>query len=302
MNLTYYNHLLGHSDLAEPDFDHLLLDGEVPTWPTTLQSIELVQLRKWEPETAETFFQSLIDSSGCLPHLRRLVIKAMLSIGWRDRSSFREGWVGSLERVFKRASLPPNPRWTSLGPFEAWKRREETSDRKVDADEEIIAISDSSADEESNTERERPSRRSRRLKEVASSSKHQSEQALSSPPRKNSATDVPSLRELATMRRMAREIEGLNDALSTPPPSSGSNRSFGYGNNDASSAQRREKGKGKAKAEVIQGMCDIVDITIDNQRPRENQFAEEDFLDSEPEGDDDWDGTADLPGGTNYAW
>ncbi|KAJ5104145.1 hypothetical protein N7532_004674 [Penicillium argentinense] len=38
------------------------------------------------------------------------------------------------------------------------------------------------------------------------------------------------------------------------------------------------------------GMCDEVLIRIDNQRPSETQFNENDFLDSEASGDDDWPG------------
>jgi hypothetical protein len=36
------------------------------------------------------------------------------------------------------------------------------------------------------------------------------------------------------------------------------------------------------------GMCDVIDIRIDNSRPRENEFRESDFLDSEVSGDEDW--------------
>ncbi|KAE9983859.1 hypothetical protein EG328_009473 [Venturia inaequalis] len=46
----------------------------------------------------------------------------------------------------------------------------------------------------------------------------------------------------------------------------------------------------------IQGMCDVVDIRIDNLRPTENQMHESDFLDSEPSGDEDWDEGRGDPG------
>ncbi|KAJ5749949.1 hypothetical protein N7533_006977 [Penicillium manginii] len=49
------------------------------------------------------------------------------------------------------------------------------------------------------------------------------------------------------------------------------------------------------------GMCDEVFIRIDNQRPSETQFNENDFLDSEASGDDDWDGE-DYESGNGYAW
>lgn len=46
----------------------------------------------------------------------------------------------------------------------------------------------------------------------------------------------------------------------------------------------------------VQGMCDVVDIRIDNLRPTENQMHESDFLDSEPSGDEDWDEGLGDPG------
>lgn len=51
----------------------------------------------------------------------------------------------------------------------------------------------------------------------------------------------------------------------------------------------------------IQGMCDIVMIRIDNQRPTETQFNESDFLDEELSGDEDWTGRdLDIP--DSHAW
>ncbi|KAJ5542236.1 hypothetical protein N7535_004659 [Penicillium sp. DV-2018c] len=44
------------------------------------------------------------------------------------------------------------------------------------------------------------------------------------------------------------------------------------------------------EAGKIQGMCDIVNIRIDNQRPSEMQYDENDFLDDELSGDEDWTG------------
>jgi hypothetical protein len=76
------------------------------------------------------------------------------------------------------------------------------------------------------------------------------------------------------------------------------------GNNSFNSATGSDEPPAKGnhgKAEVIQGLCDTVSITIDNLRPTETQFVEADFLDSEPEGDEDWDGT-EYVGDTQYAW
>ncbi len=64
--------------------------------------------------------------------------------------------------------------------------------------------------------------------------------------------------------------------------------------------QRKGKGKGKEK-EVIQGMCDIVEVRIDNLRPTENQVTERDFLDEEKSGDEEWtEGNEGYDEG--YAW
>ncbi|KAJ5115300.1 hypothetical protein NUU61_001059 [Penicillium alfredii] len=51
----------------------------------------------------------------------------------------------------------------------------------------------------------------------------------------------------------------------------------------------------------IQGMCDVVKIRIDNQRPTETQFNEDDFLDDELSGDEDWDGQ-DFEPAPGHAW
>lgn len=53
--------------------------------------------------------------------------------------------------------------------------------------------------------------------------------------------------------------------------------------------------------EQSQGMCDVVSIRIDNQRPTELQFNENDFLDDEPSDDSDWDGD-DYDGVAGHAW
>jgi hypothetical protein len=51
----------------------------------------------------------------------------------------------------------------------------------------------------------------------------------------------------------------------------------------------------------VQGKCRVVDIRIDNLRPREELFNENDFLDSEVSGDEDWDGNDDIEN-DGYAW
>jgi hypothetical protein len=52
---------------------------------------------------------------------------------------------------------------------------------------------------------------------------------------------------------------------------------------------------------VIQGMCDVVKIQIDNLRPMEEIMVEDDFIDEEAPGDGDWNGD-DVDEGDGLAW
>jgi hypothetical protein len=128
MDLHYFSAHVLFND-SEPRFDQLLLPSEIPTWPPTLQILEFNQLRKWESAAAETFFGSLLDSASDLKALRKLDIKAIVNIGWRDRASFRETWIGRLERVFLRQSSPPNDSMNSLT---AYHERQENMKKSMD--------------------------------------------------------------------------------------------------------------------------------------------------------------------------
>ncbi|KAL1968679.1 hypothetical protein VTN77DRAFT_1505 [Rasamsonia byssochlamydoides] len=51
----------------------------------------------------------------------------------------------------------------------------------------------------------------------------------------------------------------------------------------------------------VQGMCDVVQLRIDNLRPADTQFNEDDFVDSEVSGDEEWNGVDSEPD-DSYAW
>ncbi|KFX93299.1 hypothetical protein V490_04912 [Pseudogymnoascus sp. VKM F-3557] len=330
MNLTYYNLHATFKD-SEPFFDQLLLVNEVPTWPSTLQTLELIQLRKWEVDAAEVFFRSLLDSAGALPHLRTLVIKAILdTISWRDRGGFRDRWQKAFERVFKRQPAPPNPHLRSMGAYTAHKKQlvgqpnsQQTvidlSDddlpmsrsprkprQKVDEDEEPAKRTLRSANP--------PPKRRRVLKRL--SYRESSSEPEATPLSDQSPPPTPKSRraerELATLRSTAGFHGAKSPSMSSRLPSltSDAHTSSGASDSDDAPLMHRKRGgnsgkdkeKEKPKKEIVQGMCEVVDFKIDNLRPTENQFREEDFLDSEPEGDEDWDGTNEGGGGDGYAW
>lgn len=98
----------------DPHFDQLLLIGQKPSWPESLQEIELYQLRHWEGDVGGMFFESLVEAAPNLKHLRRLCISVILSGSWRDRAHFRDKWFRRLEKVFLRHSPSPDPNGRSL--------------------------------------------------------------------------------------------------------------------------------------------------------------------------------------------
>ncbi|KAG0648162.1 hypothetical protein D0Z07_6027 [Hyphodiscus hymeniophilus] len=328
MNLIYYQLHSSYRD-SEPLYKDLILPGQVPVWPSTLRTIELTQLRQWQTEAAEMFFQSLLDSAADLPDLRKLTLQAILNIGWRDRASFRDKWLGSLDRVFKRVSSPPQ-QLTSLR-----KQDESFLDRSLPTKHEVqiqepsttmrrSARSSTGTNSESalssnptivNEETEtgkKPSKRKNKSKagegqplpsrRSARAGIRQVTTYAESPENSDMEdfkSDAPSARDLSRSARAAREIASLKkwagkDLLPSLP-------THAQSEDESSSDTPLAQSKMKVKAtEVIQGMCEVVDVRIDNLRPRETQVTEADFLDEEAPGDGDWNGDDDVD--DVYAW
>ncbi|EAS30787.3 uncharacterized protein CIMG_06266 [Coccidioides immitis RS] len=129
-------------------FDNLLLDYDPPSWPPTLQYLELQHLCRWEIQTAEILFNSLVESAHQLQDLRTLIITAIIKISWRDRAKFREHWMGTLERTFLRKSPPPSTWPTILKPTRTSQAGSSSSDSNDTRKQSFEAI---------------PQRRSRRI-------------------------------------------------------------------------------------------------------------------------------------------
>ena len=70
--------------------------------------MEFSNLRNLDAAEADSFFQSLVDSARQLKDLRRLSLKAILKVGWRDRARLREKWKMRLDRVFLRKCPSPS--------------------------------------------------------------------------------------------------------------------------------------------------------------------------------------------------
>lgn len=275
MDLNYYNSFATHRD-SDPKYVDLLKSEEVPSWPLTLQMLEMVYLRKWTSNAAETFFQSLIDSAEELSDLRVLVLKAILDIGWRDRANFRDQWIGRLQRVFLRHSKPPSSHLVSLRAFSEWKASQGATH------ESLLGESEDS----------------RKFSHVEIPSKHNLRAADElqsidgdSPIGNTSVTDADDAAWGGRRLRPRTKLSGYATSDS---------ESNSEGSSDDAHSPKDWR---RMDEKFIQGMCNVVDVRIDNLRPREELFGEEDFLDSEASGDEDWNGNDDIGDGEDgYAW
>lgn len=108
MDLTYTDPTAYHD--VDPHYEGVFPDGIMPTWPRTLQTIEIENLRNLDAQDAENFLSSLIVIAPELKDLRRLCIRILLQDdGWRERAKLRQIWMPKLEDVFLRQAPPPTP-------------------------------------------------------------------------------------------------------------------------------------------------------------------------------------------------
>lgn len=300
-DLRYFG-ILNVTRDTDPKYDALFFDGERPAWPVTLQSLELLHLRKWNLQTAELFFSSLTDSAETLGDLRQLKIKAGLDeSGWRERIAFRDNWTEKLRRVFLRSAPPPNPHFRSISAFKAfkspqkkrkkavWKEKRQALERPIASNlNPELAIEASRVDVAPRTT----------VKDAGESD-----------------SDAPLLKVRRSTRAKAQR-ESIYTLSESPPlrPKNPRRRRRRKGTDDSSSEDSAIDDDGilepdtrrisvDREAEMyVQGLCDVVDVLIDNLRPTEEQLKEDDFLDDEVSGDEDWNGNDDVSGDGEYAW
>lgn len=333
-------HFITHTPHADPLYKDMLLDTEVPTWPSSLRIIEIDKLCHWEIGAMEIFFQSIVDNAANLLNLRRLIIKANISLGWKVRAGIRQKWEETMQKVFCSRRPPPNPSWTSIKAMQSLlKGGVDLEAAQVDAtnEENEGELDDSGLsaaptltrfqadDDDDSLPLERPKRSTRSAVTYNESESSDEDEPvppstptyatgygeLASPPRtagKAGAEDDdeepirPKLsRELAALHATAGQnrIRSDNTAflLSSPAPTAGVD-------SDSDESQNRGRSTSMYVEPFIQGMCDKVDVTIGNLRPREMVFREKDFVggDEDDSGDEDWDGDDDVPGDDEIAF
>lgn len=269
MNMTYYSSLALYNT-SDPTFDKLLTADQIPAWPTSLRHLDLKNLRKWDKPAAEAFFQSLLDSAPNLPDLRHLEIKAMIDIPFRERSKLRDEWGAKLKQVFLRKWVDPLPLFT-LRP-----RRQAAEPAPPQ------------------TPNKKPGRGTTNNPDSASPRRSGRIATLPSGPSSRASSTGRGMRDKKTARPVyaepdTEEEEDDDDILSE--------------NEDEEASQPGPQDTAGGPA-FVQGRCEVVDIRFDNQKPVENQFRMEDFLDDDSDDptDDDWSEDAAQESDHAYAW
>lgn len=268
MDLSYFRHHEHYAD-NQPEYEMLLMEDQVPTWPSSIQSIEILHMRKWTRRAAETFFGSLVQSAPDLPQLRRLAFRVALDIGWRQRRELRELWVDQMTKVFKRKSKPPRSLATLLDA--STEVEQEAREEPRPKDKRPLAV---------------PKRRSTRLADM-SPVLTSSESDKASVSKRGIARASAISKELKRLRgsgMLLKERDADDEESEDELAADHSERSY------PSRKIRKISKHSPAHDEYIHGLCEVVDIQVDNHRPTERQFDMDDFLDSADESDSDWDG------------
>ncbi|RYP25416.1 hypothetical protein DL767_008388 [Monosporascus sp. MG133] len=288
MNLLYYKtHEHYHDDA--PLYDHILENGEVPTWPASIRSIEIDYMRFDSISTAEMLFRSLVSSAPELPNLRQLVLGAKMNVGLRERVEFRKTWVEKMTAIFRRKMEPPI---SILG------RRAEDMDPL--------------GQEEEKRGHPRQGTRVKSLRNVKASkittrrSTRLTDNSLSKGLKESGDGDLADAIDTKTARLTAQLQWSIRDAPIPKHHDADDEKSEESEDELAAGLQGSLQPNGSKATRVaakiprdegedvdfVHGLCDLVQVEIDNQKPTEQKYSMVDFRDSpsSDESDDEWNG------------
>ena len=236
----------------------MLEPDQYPTWPKTLQHLELANLQKLEADAASNMYDSLVAAASELPDLRFLSIEAHIAIPWRDRAAYRDQWAKKLRKVFLNKSPPPDPNLDSLKRYRLFKQSI--------ADNEFVDLTTAVPHDDDPPHR--------RMSHIRITPRKAAVDYLSVSPGESEVERTPAK---PRQPRRSRRVAESQSAASL---------SAGSGQEDEHEDESADL--------FVQGLCRVVDIRIDNQRPRETQYTEANFLGSELSGDEDWHSGAEL--------
>ncbi|KAK0626160.1 hypothetical protein B0T14DRAFT_471849 [Immersiella caudata] len=264
VDLKNYNHHEFYND-SDPNYSEVLNVHQIPKWSESLERIELRNMKKWSAEAAEVLFQSLVNSAPNLPHLRHLDLKTMLDIPFRQRSALRDKWEAKLKHVFLREKKDPKPFFSLRKPLVGDDTKPAGTIKKSPRKKPKAA-----------TESENEARRSSRIATVHASN--------------------PSSRARGTRARPTyAEVDTDEDEDEDEEDDENTSEE-----NEKSDVEERSDTTG---SEVFRhGMCETVEIQLDNQKISEITWQMDDFIDegSDNPSDEDWDGDREVDVG--YAW
>jgi hypothetical protein len=235
----------------DPLYDEALPDGP-PSWPSSLVTINIENLRQITLAEAEGFLTSLVNAAPNLAGLRKIEMKMIVKdASWRDRAEIRKKWIPRLEDVFLDTSVPER----RVHVHEKKAKTEKETKAEKEREEKMKIMEDATKEE---TKPERPSgRQSSRIAHLKQLSVSHSE----------NDSDTTSYTPASKFDIMTRA--GASDTSS---------------NTDA----KPDNDKAEGDDVLYQRRCDIVTLLLSDQRPAMEQYHEADFLDSERSGDEEW--------------
>ncbi|RYP04399.1 hypothetical protein DL764_004493 [Monosporascus ibericus] len=288
MNLLYYKtHEHYHDD--DPLYDHILENGEVPTWPASIRSIDIDYMRFDSISTAEMLFRSLVSSAPELPNLRRLVLGAKMNVSLRERIEFRKTWEEKMTAIFRRKMEPPV---SILG--------QQAEDM------------DPLGQEEEKREHPRQGTRVKRLRNVKASkipTRRSTRLADNSPSKglkESGDSDLADTIDTKTPRLAAQLQWSIRDVPVPKHHDADDEKSEESEDELAAALQGSLQPNGRKATRVaakilrdkgedvdfVHGLCDVVQVEIDNQKPTEQKYSMDDFRDLPltDESDGEWNG------------
>ncbi|KAK4205642.1 hypothetical protein QBC40DRAFT_573 [Triangularia verruculosa] len=263
---------LGYRNI-NPTCDVLERFENPPIWPTTLTSLELKDFKHWTAEVADVFFQSLVESAPTLLKLREIDLKVMLDVPYQQRSDFRDKWSNTLKKVFLRDDFNDVTGITSLRPL--------PPPPPVDTP----PVPTSAKKSRKTREKDSPSRRSSRIAEQYSN---------------------PSSRASS----VGRDLRGSGAGFSYAEPDTDDDDLMPDDNEEEEKKVEEMEVEEKEEEKPVElfrhGMCDKVEVVLDNGKPVVVPYSMNDFVDEagsegDDDSDEDWDGD---DGGEDegYAW
>lgn len=267
----------------DPLYDEALPDGP-PSWPSSLITISIENLRQIMLSEAEAFLTSIVNAAPDLQSLRKIMVKMIVKdASWRDRAEIRKKWIPKLEDVFLDTSQPewrvhvmktPKVIIPALSK-EAKKEEQQTAVRKTEVEQ---------------TRREKPSgRQSTRIAHLKQLSLT-SNPASTSTSHHSDCNDSFSDSNASFAQSPSNSHSDDNTASETPQLISQSDPSRPH-----NPTQKPSTGNGpnnmqimKTTNQVKPRMCSTVTLILSDQRPAQDQYHEADFLDSERSGDEEW--------------